>query len=196
MGRHLEFERDDAVLKAMEIFWEKGYESTSLEDLLNGMGLSKSSFYNSFGSKDVIFKECLNKYVFVIENNIAELYQVAPSGREFITGIFDDIIHESKILNQKMGCFIMNSAMEFAQRDDEIAEIIKKAMSKIENAFLVAVEKSISEGDIDKNQDSNQIAQYLLCSFNGIKVMVKSGAEQDSLDNIYTLIISSVFSKK
>jgi len=195
MGRKLEFIREDVVLRAMEVFWEKGYESTSLEDILSNTNLSKSSFYNSFQSKEAIFKECLLKYVGVLEVNVSELYREADSGKEFISGIFYDIIHDSKELNQKMGCFVMNSAMEFAQRDEEIAIIIKSAMEKIENVFFVALERSIEEGDVNKNSDAKSLSQYLLASFNGVKVLVKSGAEQSALDNIVDVILSNIFLK-
>jgi len=84
LGRPLEFDPDKAIDSAMEVFWCKGYEATSMTDLLNAMDLSKSSLYHTFGSKQRLFERCLTQYADMLSTNMEKELNASRSGRSFI----------------------------------------------------------------------------------------------------------------
>ncbi len=192
MGRKLEFDKDDVLEKAMKSFWENGYEATSLEDLLKAMSISKGSFYHCFENKETLFKKCLSHYRNFISQDMLNNLQNAPSGLIFIESVFNDAIHHSKSANEQMGCFVMNSAREFAQKDTLVAQLVQDGMNQLEHVFLMALERAQREGALAEDRDTKSLAQYLLSSLNGVKTMVQAGTRQEALENIVKTTLLSL----
>lgn len=189
IGRPKEFDTDRALEAAMQLFWHKGYEATSLQDLLKTMHLSKSSFYQTFASKHEIFELCINLYrdsmVHYMEQSLVE----SSSGLQFIESVFYGIEQETKKSEDRRGCFIMNSASEFSQSDPVIADLVAKGTNKITNVFTKAVRQAQREGDIDKAKKPESIAKYLVSNMSGIKTMVKAGIKNNEVKEIVDVML-------
>jgi TetR/AcrR family transcriptional repressor of nem operon len=109
LGRPLEFDPDKAIDAAVEVFWCKGYEATSMTDLLEAMNLSKSSLYQTFGSKQQLFKRCLSRYVDRLSAEMTQELEEASSGRSFIEDTFVSIANTAQQPEGTKGCLVGNA---------------------------------------------------------------------------------------
>ena len=192
MGRPLAFDRDEALDVAMGVFWSQGYEATSLHDLLQAMKLSKSSFYQSYGSKHELLQRSIQRYnASVTDTMQARLAQTA-SGRRFIEDVFNELIDEANTADRKRGCFVMNCANEFAQADAAVADLVTEGLQHFEAVFHQAVERAQGEGDIAREQNARALARYLVSSRSGLKTMAKAGVDPETLQDIIALVYATL----
>lgn len=192
MARPLEFNKDTALDKAMEVFWEKGFEAASLQDLIDAMDLSKSSFYQTFKSKHNLYATALNHYTEMMSQNMLNNLEASASGLEFIEKTFLEIAETAPLKASQRGCFLMNTASEFAQKNDEIALLTNQGLKKFEDVFARAIKKSQSLGEISLSRSAETLADFLICNMSGLKTMVKAGIKPDTLRPIINTIIASL----
>lgn len=177
----------------MHTFWSKGYEATSLQDLLQTMGLSKSSFYQGFGGKKELFVHCMGRYREKMAELFAELMQEADSGRAFVEFILLGAASETRQPdNLRRGCLLMNTATEFAQKDQAIAAHVTTGFKGLQTVFRSAVRRGQKDGSITSAQDAGVLADYLICNLGGIKTMVKGGASEEKVKEIIGVILKTL----
>jgi TetR/AcrR family transcriptional regulator, transcriptional repressor for nem operon len=190
IGRPLEFNPDEALDAAMHLFWRKGYESTSLQDLITTMDLSKSSFYQAFKSKHKLFQRCILNYQEMLTGLMSAHLQAIPSRKKSIITLFYTKADETSGLNARRGCLTMNTASEFAQNDPEISALISQSIESFVDIFEIAVKQAQQDGEIPTDKDARSIAAYLVSSMSGLNTMIKSGADRESIKRIATIILS------
>jgi len=191
-GRPIEFDRDKAIEAAVEVFWCKGYEATSMADLLEAMGLSKSSIYQSFGSKQRLFELCLDCYAERLAANMAKILDEAKSGRGFIEDLFTSIANTAQQPEGAKGCLMVNSVSEFGQRDSSITVSLDSNLSRFTELFAQAIRRAQAEGDIAPEADVGTIATYLHVALSGLRTMIKAGIDRNSTKNTVKLILKAV----
>lgn len=189
-GRPLQFNPEIALNSAMLLFWRKGYESTSLQDLLTGMGLSKSSFYQAFKSKHCLFQQSIRHYRKMLTNDLQGQLEQADSSRDFLENLFRNVASETSGRDARRGCLLMNTASEFAQTDSEIAGLVGDSIENITNIFEQAIRQAQDEDKINKDKDARSLATYLLSSMSGLKNMVKAGADRETIKRIVDNVLS------
>lgn len=177
----------------MHTFWHKGYEATSLQDLLHAMGLSKSSFYQGFGGKKELFVRCMGRYHDKMAELFTGLMSEADSGRAFVERILLGAVPETRQPdNLRRGCLLMNTATEFAQKDQAIAAHVTSGFKGLHTVFRNAVRRGQKDGSITSAQDAGVLADYLVCNLGGIKTMVKGGASEKMVKEIIGVILKSL----
>ena len=176
----------------MQVFWSKGYEATSLADLIEAMEISKSSFYQTFESKHQLFQNCLDYYQGRFIADITDSLQQAETGRSFIENIFKAMPDKAKPSCDRRGCLILNCVSEFAQKDPVIAKVISKSIKKITTVFLSAIKRAQQEGDISKNKNPLPLARYLLSSMNGLTTMTKAGASPTEIREVTQVVLTAL----
>jgi len=189
-GRPLQFNPEIALNSAMLLFWRKGYESTSLQDLLTGMGLSKSSFYQAFKSKHCLFQQSIQHYRKMLTNDLQMQLEQADSSRDFLENLFRNVASETSGPDARRGCLLMNTASEFAQTDSEIAGLVGDSIENITNIFEQAIRQAQDADKINKDKDARSLATYLLSSMSGLKNMVKAGADRETIKRIVDNVLS------
>ncbi|HLF96225.1 MAG TPA: TetR/AcrR family transcriptional regulator [Methylococcaceae bacterium] len=192
MGRPLEFDPEQALDAAMGVFWASGYGATSVQDLLEAMDLSKSSFYQAFGSKRQLFERCLRRYR---ENTAAAMLDgldQTVSGRRFIADMLYSAAGEACLGEKPRGCLVMNTANEFAQQDATVAGWVAQGVNRFTAVFRAAVQRAQKEGEIAAAKDPEALAHYLVSSMSGLKTMVKAGAGEKTVRDIVPLILSAL----
>ncbi len=192
MPRPLEFDRSAALETAMELFWAKGYEATSLQDLLDATGLSKSSFYQSFESKHELFERCIRRYADRVVDSMRQQLNDAPSGYDFIASSLNGVAEGVARREEQRGCLVMNTANEFAQRDPSLADLVTKEHKRFEAAFVAAVERAQREGRIPKSKPARPLARYCLTTLSGLKTMAKAGASARALREVASIALQSL----
>lgn len=187
-----QFDPEQVLDDALGVFWSSGYEATSLQDLLKAMRLSKSSFYQAFGSKQQLFERCLRRYREKMAQSMLERLDQAGSGRRFISEVLQSAVVEARGKQKPRGCLVMNTANEFAQRDPEVAAWVRQGVDRFKAVFEAAVRRGQSEGDISSARDPETLALYLVTSMSGIKTMVKAGMDARAAENIVQVILSAL----
>lgn len=192
VGRPINYNADEVLEAAMGVFWRKGYETTSLSDLLAAMGLSRSSFYSAYGSKRQLFLNCLERYQNLTAKELNERLALAGSGRAFINETLLWAIDEVVEGIDPRGCLIVNTASEFAQRDGAVAERVRRGLEQYRTIFLEAVHRGQAEGEIDAQKDALLVASYLVTSMSGLRTMVKAGVDLESLRAMAGMVADAV----
>jgi TetR/AcrR family transcriptional repressor of nem operon len=188
-GRPREFDVDDTRDIAMNLFWSQGYDATSLNDLLSAMGLSKSSFYQTFESKLALFENCLGRYREILVGTMMDGLANAPSAIAFINFAIVDVANDTSDPLGRRGCLMMNTATEFAQRDPGIARCVEAGIEATRDVFLVAITKAQAAGDINSTARTEVLADYLVTIVSGLKTQVKAGASHDQIADVAKLSV-------
>ncbi|KQO21515.1 TetR family transcriptional regulator [Flavobacterium sp. Leaf82] len=191
MARTKEFNEDQALDKAIEIFWHKGYNGTSAQDLVTHLGLSRSSLYDTFGDKQKLFAQSLQRYQKNAQNQIVDLLEQSDNIKETLRDIFKQAVIESLEDRITKGCFMVNSSVELAMHDEEIAKIVKNNSQIMEEVFTKAVQKGQDSGHISKANSARVLARSIFNTYSGIRVLARTG-ERDK--QVYDDIIKAMFS--
>ncbi len=193
MARPREFNQGEALESAMQLFWAKGYEATSLSDLVGAMGLSKSSFYDTFGSKHALFLSAIDHYnETVASRRAAALIAGAGGGRAGIAAVFERIAGDMAGRDGRRGCFVNNCAVETAPHDDAVAERVCAGFACIEEAFYEAVRRGQVDGEIAAGRDARALARFLTSSLNGLIVMAKADPDRAALEDVVGVVLSAI----
>ena len=170
MPREILFNEDEVLKKVVDIFWQKGYNGTSMQDLASVTGLNRSSIYNSFGSKINLYKLALKIYQKTTESNYQKVLLESDNSKAAIYLFFDKALKSLNNKNFDKGCFIINSTIEMSQKNTSIKEVLQDSQ---ENAiqFLTALIKDAQEsGSVNKKDTSSNYAYYLYTSLQGLKI--------------------------
>lgn len=185
MPRKKEFDVDAVLDKAMHAFWKRGYEATSLNDLLDCMQIQRASLYNAFGDKHALFLDALRRYDVVYRRGeVAKRVQI-PSPRQAILGVFQDVVTVVVEHGARNGCFLINTALELSPHDPEVAEVVRNALTHMEQIFFrKMIEKGRAMGEIAKSVMPAPTARALLSLLVGLIVLSRSRPEKLLLQSI------------
>ena len=135
MARHKEFDRDEALHKAMEVFWARGYEAASIQDLLKHMGINRQSLYDTFGDKHALYLQALDRYREVEGRELFDLLERPGSVKKALRQLFAGVVEKALCDRQRRGCFMGNAMSELAGRCKETAARTCTNMAAAERAF-------------------------------------------------------------
>jgi len=171
MARPMEFDRDEAVRLATRAFWECGYGSISAAELVERMGIAKSSFYNTFGSKTELLREAITSYT---HDRIAALQRSARQ-----SNVLDVLRHllldVAKRNDDGKGCLLVNTAIELSRHEPEMAQVTRSGFSEMAATFELLIKAGQQDGSVRAELDAKQQALILVTSIAGLRVMVQSG---------------------
>lgn len=184
------FDVDEVLDKATRVFWSKGYEATSMSDLLDATGINKGSLYNTFKNKKTLFIMGLLKYD--REHRRASLDELAAKSDPVaaIGLLFDGMIAECAADNDRKGCLLVNTTLELPHHDKDVVDIVKAAMDDIEAFFKSQIERGQDSGQLSDFIDSEGAAKALLSSVIAIRVMARGVFDQAGLEAIQTHALS------
>lgn len=192
-GRPIEFDLAVALRAAMEAFWCQGYEATSLQDLLGAMGISRSSFYQAFGSKHELFERCLALFRERQVQKMMSALGKAPSGREFLRTVLYSMVQEARRkTHAPKGCLIMNTATEFSGRDAVISELVSDGIRQFSGVFRAAIVRAQEEGDISRSRSADVLANYMVTAVSGLKTMVKAGLSPAAIEKVAEMMLDAL----
>lgn len=184
-GRPKGFDPDKAVLQAMTVFWTHGYEGTSTVDLLSAMGLSKSSLYQCFGSKQALFQLCLERYGELTLEHMQESFRFAQSPRLFVLDLIRATATHKPLAGEPCGCLLVNTACELGSQSDVAGQVLRGRSNKVLALFREAAQAMIKKGEISQASDPEILAHQLMTCLCGLKVAEKLGyGEQERLSTL------------
>lgn len=191
-GRPREFNTELALDAAMQQFWRVGYEATSLQDLLNVMKLSKSSLYQTFGSKHELFIRSLDYYQQSSVNELSNVLERSHSSKVFMRQFLEDVISEAS-LSKKKGCLLVNTANELAHRDKAIAKAVSKGMINVSSVIKASIIRGKDEKTISTKIKTDDLVGYVMSNVSGLRTIIKSGAKKVDLIPIVGMIMKTIY---
>ncbi|WP_151735212.1 TetR/AcrR family transcriptional regulator ['Paenibacillus yunnanensis' Narsing Rao et al. 2020] len=190
MVRLREFDKEKALDAAMHVFWEKGFEATSLTDLTMAMSIQRPSLYLAFGDKQQLFETALRKYTQWHAATIRTKLQSKASVREAFRGFFSDLVEEEYAGAGTLGCFCINTMVELAPRDEKFEIITREHQNYLAVLFQETIERGIHTGELQQDLNAKKLAQSLVVSLVGITVMMKARPERTFIDNAVAVALS------
>lgn len=175
-GRPREFDIEDAVRDAMNVFWTRGYHATSLTDLLDGTGLSRGSLYKAFGDKKSLFLKALDCYAEAGLKELGEALATPGSVKQAIRAALSIYVPLSAGNTGRRGCMVMATAAEMLPHDPEVDARIQDTLRQIQALLTTAVQRGQTTEEITIGQDARDVARYLVCQIEGMRLLGKVGA--------------------
>ena len=167
------FDTDEILDRATSVFWAKGYEATSMADLLEATGINKGSLYNAFGSKQEIFKQAILRYDREQRQATIAKFKAMNDPVTAISEFFDAMIDDSLSDEERKGCLLVNTALDLPNQNDDVAEAIKAGMKHTEAFFTQQIKLGKSNGDIPDHVDPKKAAKGLLTLVTGLRVLAR-----------------------
>ncbi len=170
VGRPREFDEEKVLQSAMDAFWRKGYEATSLSDLCACTGLNKGSLYQSFGDKHSLFMRALEHYSETEFRHVASVVFQSESPLENIRAVMHNVVDHT---NDDCGCLMINSLVELAPHDPVVLEALQKLRDERLRMMSDLVQKAIDAGEIKSGETAHELAVRLMVTLAGIAATVK-----------------------
>ena len=179
-GRPIEFDKDKALDNALHLFWAKGYEGTSLGDLVGTLGINKPSLYASFGNKEELFHKVLERYTQGPANFLAKALQEKTSkdvAIKFLTEAADVLTSK----NNPKGCLIIQSALSCSDESTSVKKLLTQYRKSIEGLLKNRFDRSKKDGDLSKTTNTEYLAKYIVTIHQGMSVQATNGTSKKEL---------------
>jgi AcrR family transcriptional regulator len=184
-GRPVVFDRAVALQAAMKLFWERGYEGTSFDDLIAAMGISASSFYNSFGSKEELYCEATRTYLeWSGQWFFAILNDPSIDTKSAFARLFEATAEEFTRGDHPPGCMISLAGTHCSPGMQSIRDMMAEHRAFSEGAMADRMRKGVTNGDMPKNTDCDMLAAYYSAVARGLAVQARDGASREKLSEI------------
>ena len=191
MPRKKEFDPDIIVEKAMEIFWQRGYEKTSLQNLVDYLGIGRGSLYATFSNKHTLFLAALDQYSAKRVEKLSTLFETNEFTKS-LAMLFHNLINEIVIDKEFRGCFLTNTTTELASHDPVVFKRVKKLHENNLNCLKGAIEKAVQREEISKNNNPHTLALFIVNTLNGLLVMAKKDSKREDLESIADIALSII----
>ncbi len=181
-----QFDQNEVLDRAMAVFWERGYEATSIEDVLAATGINRGSLYATFGNKQRLFLAVLDHYADKVGTPLsAELAD--PDPRRAIERMFAAIIQRTSDPSWPRGCLNTNTSLECPGSGDAISRTIAERLGQQESAIYRVLQRAQAEGALDRAQDCRALARFFVGVAQGLNVVHKAGADPAMLKDMVTV---------
>jgi len=192
MPRRKQFDPDEALAKAMDLFWAQGYESTSIQQLVDAMGINRFSLYDTFGDKHSLFLAALDRYRAEVVEELFSTLETAQDGataiRSFFLGQAESLSSEETV----RGCLLTNCSTELAARDEEAGARVRDSIARSERAFRSALATAAARGDVAAGRDLDDLARFFATAANGMAVVAKAKPGRAFLESSARVILASL----
>ncbi|MDH5547974.1 MAG: TetR/AcrR family transcriptional regulator [Gammaproteobacteria bacterium] len=191
VGPQKQFDKDAALDRALAVFWRQGYELTSMQDLVKGMGINRASLYDTFGNKNQLYKLALQRYKDqAIATTRALLLDAPGSVRERLLNYFYSLKDAHKSDEGNFGCFLNNTAVELGPHQPDIAMAVRGGWTDMEKIFQEALDQAVNNGELSPDTNTAAIAATINMMLQGISVMAKAGTPEQQLGQIIETVLS------
>ncbi len=190
MVRPKEFDQDEALERAMQVFWKKGYDGTSVQDLVDEMGINRGSLYNTFGDKHTLFLAAIDKYCAQIIGDWFTELRRPDAGLDTIRVFFNGLVHQATGDQGWRGCLMTNTVIEMAPHDDVVAARVAANLKRIETTFHTVLERAQTQGELNPGKDPRALARFLTGHAQGLLVLCKASPSKAVLEDAASVALS------
>jgi AcrR family transcriptional regulator len=183
MARSREFDRNEALDKAMRLFWRKGYAETSVRDLVEHTGVAHAGLYSAFGGKRELYQAALDLYDATYGNFLLGPMEEPDAGRAAIEHFFETILYAVKTKQFGDGCFMCNTAVEFGNEGEDIVSKSRENLERMNSAFQNALRNAHVRGEVRQDLELGAAASLLTSTFHGVAVQSRAKVPFKQVEN-------------
>ncbi|MDH5230595.1 MAG: TetR/AcrR family transcriptional regulator [Gammaproteobacteria bacterium] len=196
-GPQKQFDIDAALDRALAVFWRQGFELTSVQDLVNGMGVNRASLYDTFGNKSELYKKALQRYIEQALTKTRDmLLNSEGTAEQRLMNYFLGLNEQHKNGEHHFGCFLNNTAVELGPHYPEFAQQVRSAWQAMEIIFCRLLDEAVAKGELSKDLDTAAIAATINMMLQGVSVMAKAGTPEQHLGQIIGTVMSLLHTHK
>jgi len=192
-GRPRTFNKSEALTKAMYIFWEKGYEGTTMADLINAIGMKAPSLYAAFGNKDSIFKEVVSNYMPIVVNGQLKVLNTTPIITLAVEGALQECIKLFSSNENPNTCLVITSAINTSPEHSEHGEHLKELRIAYKQVWVDRFIKAKHDNQLSEAADPAILAEYFTTLIQGMALKAKDGASKQSLEETAKLALTCMY---
>lgn len=184
MSRLKEFDQNKAIDGAVDCFWARGYEATSVRDLADHMGIGGASLYNAYGGKRALFVAALERYANRSSRERIARLEAIGRPKQAIEAFLAEIIDRSLKDRARKGCLLVNSALDVAPHDAEIGKVVGGYLEEIRAFFQRNIEAGCRAGQVPRSIDAAGVSAHLLGVLLGIRVLARTRPDRALLESV------------
>lgn len=181
MGRPREFSDAAVVDAAMDVFWEKGYEATTTQDLCARTGLGRGSLYNAFGSKHRLYEESVRRYAETWAVRQLDMLAQPGDAKERLRRLMIGVIDADLADPGRRGCLALNAAVEVSGRDGDVPSLVRKQFRALEDALTDVVSAGQLAGELRDDRPARQVARAFQSAYYGLRTLAKVTDDRNAL---------------
>lgn len=159
--RPKEFDVDQALERALGVFWQKGYEATSMQDLVDAMGIQRASLYGTFGDKHSLYMRALESYQRRGVEDLARNLATGESPRQALVDLLEEVAARTSGRGGKKGCFCVNAAVEVAPEDRDVQKLLRRHTDHVEELLADTIRRAQKLEQIDADADADELATFV-----------------------------------
>jgi TetR/AcrR family transcriptional regulator, transcriptional repressor for nem operon len=178
VGRPRAFDSDETLLRAMRLFWERGYEATSIQDLVDALGVNRASLYGAFGDKAEIFEAALDRYSAHVQAGVRSALAPPHRGREAVGRYFRAIIEQATEPGLPRGCLVLNTALGCSTAPPAVLHRVREAIRRNEDVLHRALARDPA---LRARSDLRALAQFFAAHGHGLAVKARIGTRPAEL---------------
>ncbi|WP_067476536.1 TetR/AcrR family transcriptional regulator [Actinomadura hibisca] len=184
MARTREFDTEAVVDAAMEVFWSRGYEATSIQHLVEATGIGRGSLYAAFGSKDGLYEAALARYAAASTARMADRLDRDEPVRTVLRDLLLSLVDDTATDPAKRGCLMTNTAVERLPHDPTAGRIVGDAFDRIAESVTAALRRARARGELPSDADVTALADFVVTTIQGLRVQGKTGADRRRLASV------------
>ena len=184
MPRQKKYDEVKVLENAMKVFWAKGYEATSMNDLIKATGINRGSLYTAFQNKHALFMSVLQYYDQIYRVEHLQQIIARHSPRDAISKVFEMAAKKPGDSSIPWGCLLVNTALELSPHNPEVCEFVEHCLHGVEEFFFTHIKAGQRTGEITTTQPTRETAQALLSLFLGLRVLTRAKTRQNTINAV------------
>jgi TetR/AcrR family transcriptional repressor of nem operon len=182
MPRQREFDPKEVLQTAVDLFWEKGYHATSVDEVIRRSGVAKYGIYGVFGTKRELFMKVLEQYAADRRNDVQAILRQPDAALPEILAVFDRVAKISAAEDYPGGCLLAKIGVELGRQDPEIRDFVKNFFKETANVLKRCLKRAVERGQLAESTDIAALATYLANEFRTLLIMASSGHTRRDLE--------------
>jgi TetR/AcrR family transcriptional regulator, transcriptional repressor for nem operon len=183
MARPKEFDPERALAKAMNLFWQLGYENTSLEALMKEMGIARQSLYDTFGDKRALYLKAIAHYRDQTNSQMQNMLNEIPSVRDGFARLLFGLAAETREQHER-GCLLLNANLQRDPKDAVVRDFLRDNQARVETIFFQALARAQKQGELSPKDDPTALARFLVVTVQGMRAMARLKSDKKALEQV------------
>lgn len=189
MARTKEFDPEQALAKAMELFWRLGFENTSLEALMGEMGIAKQSLYDTFGDKRALYLKALAYYRDQTNSGMQRMLDETPSVKDGFAKLLYGLASETRAQHER-GCLLLSANLQRDTQDAVVADFLRDNHARVEAIFIQALRRAQKQRELPRTQDPAALARFFVVTIQGMRAMARLKSDRKALEQVASVALA------
>ena len=192
MARKKNFDEKEVLEKARNLFWRKGYNATSIQDLVDELGINRASLYDTWGDKHQLYLSALKLYRQNASSWLLDEIRSDKPARQIIESFLNHVVMD--VLNdpEKKGCFVVNSTTELANLDNDVLQQVEENRQTVISVLTEIIKEGQVEGEFKSNREADALARFIFTTVNGLRVIGKCYVTDGEMKDVISISLEAL----